>query len=309
MEQSARGRAVADPVPLHEQRPHDTHRLLELLGFRPEDERALVAGFEHLTRQDREVIRERGLALAQRVGQLSERTSVLAEKEEAPHHAAGRGYLSLLALVEVAPLVHAELLRRGLDVSTAWKSLSDLGQQVHIHRLVHGTFGFSAAEWVAKNYSGSLVWLGRLQFTIEHDSQWGWVLGCHIPETGPLRPEEVDASLARLPTELLPAFPEFNFSRVTCHSWLLDQQLVARLDPESNMARFARRFTPYGTPTPGRRDALFFAFHVETRDDPAIDLTALPHQSSLQRAIITQLTESDIVVQPGWMPLPRIPSN
>lgn len=305
MKESALDREASAHVPVHKQSPQDAARLLEHLGFRPEDAREVIAGFTHLTVSDVDIIRERRHALAKRVGRIEERISVLPE-EGAPEHAAGRGYLSLLALVDVAPLVHAEFLRRGLDPATAWKSLSDLGQQVHIHRLVHGRFGFSATEWVAKNFSGSLVWLGRLQFTVEHDSHWGWVFGCHIPETGPLGATEVDASLERLAREVVPAFPEFEFSRVTCHSWLLDQDLVARLNPESNMARFAQRFTPYGTPDPGRRDALFFAFHVETRDNPDVDLAALPQESSLQRAIITQLTESEIVIQPGWLPLPHV---
>lgn len=291
-------------VPLPEWPRVEFHGLLNRLAFHAEDVDALLSGLVRLSDRDRRRVQELRRHLATRVGRLTERVNVL-EDEFSPSHPGGQGYLNLLALTSVAPLVQAEFVRRGLDTETAWRSVSDLGQQVHIHRVVHGEFGFSSAEWVSLNYNASLVWLGRLQYSVEYDHHWGWVLGCHIPESGPLSPHDVEDSLRRLHTEMIPAFPEFEFSRVTCRSWLLDQNLVARLHPDSNVAQFARRFVPYGDPTPGRRDALFFGFHIESHGRSPVDHTILSAKTSLQRAIVAQLDDGDVVVQPGWLEIPH----
>ena len=126
------------------------------------------------------------------------------------------------------------------------------------------------------NYSGSLLWLGRLQYTLEPDTA---SLGCHIPEAGPLTPELVDASLELARQVALPAYSDFEITGFTCTSWLLDAGLSERLPATSNVARFAARFEPYGEPGDGRRDALFFGFHRETRDGGEVDLDSLPQDS------------------------------
>ncbi len=219
-------------------------------------------------------------------------------------HPSGTDVPLLAALVAVAPDVVAELRRRGLDEESAWRSVSDLGQQVHIHRLVHGTFGFGARSWTPVNFAGSLIWLGRLQYTLEHDDVLGWNLGCHIPESGPLTPEVVDSSLALARRVATAVWAEFPVTAFTCTSWLLDPELVARLDPASNIAAFAGRFTPYGERSPGLRDALFFGFHREVRDGAAVDPASLPGDTALRRALIEQLSAPEgAAVASGWFPL------
>lgn len=276
--------------------------LLDRLAFRPEDAAALTQCLTALDDEDWRQVEHLADLLAARVGRLDERPNPLAG--ERIDHPAARELLALAALVATAPLLHDELVRRGLGSAAAWASASDLGQQVHIHRLVHGAFGFSATGWVAPNYSGGLVWLGRLQYTLDQDEEFGWVLGCHIPESGPLTPAAVEESLTLARDVALPVFGEFPVDRVTCHSWLLDRNVAARLDPASNFVRFCHRWTPYGTPTDGRRDALFFGFHRETRDGQHVDLAGLPRDTSLQRALLAQLDAGGVVVQAGWLPFP-----
>ena len=276
--------------------------LLERLGFRPEDAADLLTCLDALDAADWTQVDHLHALLADRVGRLDERPNPL--EGQRTDHPVAPDLLALAALVATGPLVRDELVRRGLPSRMAWASASDLGQQVHIHRVVHGRFGLGSTGWVAPNYAGGLVWLGRLQYTLEKDEEFGWVLGCHIPESGPLTPAAVDASL-RLARDLaVPAFGDFPLSRVVCASWLLDRNLADRLDPASNFVRFSRRFTPYGTPRDGRRDALFFGFHRETAGGQQVELTALPRDTSLHRAILAQLDAGGVVAQPGWLPFP-----
>lgn len=276
----------------------DLEQLLDLLEFRAVDAADFGAGLERLTPEDLQMIEADYQRLAANVGRVERRWNPVEGAEVA--HPVGTEFPLLVALVRVAPLVQAELVRRGVAEDVAWHSVADLGQQVHIHRLVHGRFGFADRGWVARNYSGSHLWLGRLQFTLEPDMQ---ALGVHIPESGPLAPEAIDESLELARRIAVQAWPEVNLQRFTCVSWLLDRELVARLDPASNMARFAARFTPFGEPTDGTRDALYFGFHRETRSGQKVDLDRLPQSSSLQRVVVERIRSRGITVQPGWFPL------
>lgn len=290
------------PIHLLPQDPGLDERL-RLLGFRDADAAAFKAGLDRLDVADRRAVDRDVELLTAAVGAVSPRRSPVGEAAEP--HPVGTDFPLLVALVAVAPLTQAELVRRGLPDDLAWRSVSDLGQQVHIHRKVHGAFGFGARGWSAANLGGSHVWLGRLQYTLEDDPVHGRVLGVHIPETGPLAPALVDESLA-LAARLGPAlYPERPIAGFVCTSWLLDADLLARLAPDSNLARFGARFTPFGAPYPGTGDALYFGFHRGDRSGGDVDPDALPQDTSLQRAIVAQLrTRVGVRVASGWLPFP-----
>lgn len=216
------------------------------------------------------------------------------------------GLVTLLALVAVAPEAHAEYVRRGVPSDVAWRSLSDLGQQVHLFRRIVGFTGLGAQGWCAQNFTGRHLWLGRLQFTLERGDGGDHVLGVHIPATGPLTPEAVDDSFRRAVRLSATAYPEYDVARMTLHSWMLDRRILDELRPESNLVRFADRFDPVGEPEPGWRDLLFFGFDVEPRLQP-VDLSALPGRTSLHRAMLRRLDRGDAGVFAGvlrdWPPV------
>lgn len=272
------------------------------LGFRDADAEGFMSAVASFDDADWDLAEQDFGRLRENVGNVAGRLNPV--PGPVVDHPAGTDAPLLAALVAVAPDVVAELRRRGLDEESAWRSASDLGQQVHIHRLVHGRFGFGARSWTPVNFSGSLLWLGRLQYTLEHDAALGWNLGCHIPESGPLTPELVDSSLALARSVATAVWAEFPVTAFTCTSWLLDPELVARLDPASNMAAFAGRFTPYGERSPGLRDALFFGFHKEVRGGAEVDPASLPGDSALRRALIAQLSSPEgAAVCSGWFRL------
>lgn len=200
------------------------------------------------------------------------------------------GLVMMLALLAVAEDAHAGYLRQGVPSDVAWRSLSDLGQQVHVFRNVFGFTGLAAKAWCTANFTGRHLWLGRLQFTLERSTEDpdDHHLGVHIPETGPLTPESIDESLvwARRITDS--AYGDFQPSRVTLDSWLLDPGVTGTLNPESNLVKFTERFDLDGGYKPRTRDHLFYGFHLEPRLQVP-DLGALPRETSLQRAILHQV--------------------
>jgi hypothetical protein len=196
----------------------------------------------------------------------------------------GTGVLALLALVATADDLVAFHRSRGVPAVVTDQTLTELGQQVWVHRLTFDELGLHTYGWLPVTWSGSLYWLGRLQFNLER-LDGGWVCSTHIPRSGPLDPDAVDRSFRAAAAFFPRHFPDRPVQEFWCRSWLLDPTLAQALDPASNMARFQSRWRLYGEPMPGDEDALFFTF---ARRGVA-DLDALPRDTSLHRVIVDRL--------------------
>jgi hypothetical protein len=196
----------------------------------------------------------------------------------------GVGVLPLLALVVTAPDVVAFHRSREVPEEVSAQTLTEVGQQAWVHRQTFGEFGMHTFGWLPVTWSGSLYWLGRLQFNLELLAS-GWVVSTHIPKSGRLDPAAVDDSFARAADFFPRHFPDRPVTHFWCSSWLLDPELAAALDPASNMARFQRRWHLYGDPMPGDEDVLFFTFSRRGE----VDLAALPQRTSLERVAVQRL--------------------
>lgn len=269
----------------------------ELLGFRDDDRDRLLAVVEGVL-GDQALLAEvgrRAAILVEGIGVLDrDGQDPWAGYEPEDGLESGRpgadGILPLLALLATVDEVRTFHTSRGIPDDVSWRSLSDLGQQVFVHRLTYDRFGLHTFGWLRVAWSGALYWLGRLQFNLQRDIfddgvDKGWVISTHIPRTGPLTPDSVQASFAAAVAFFDRHFPEIPTATVFCHSWLLDPELTAGLAADSNMARFQRlwRLREDGRPADG--DALFFTFN--RRGD--VDLDTLPQDTTLQRLIVKRL--------------------
>lgn len=196
----------------------------------------------------------------------------------------GTGVLPLLAMVATADDLAAFHGRREVPHAISRQTSTELGQQVRVHRQTFDGFGLHTYGWMTVVWSGSLFWLGRLQFNLMRLDQ-GWVCSTHVPQTGGLATTSVDDSF-RQAAEFFPRFfADCPVQDFWCASWLLDPELAAALPAASNISRFQRRWLITGDLLPGDEDALFFTF---ARRGP-VDLDALPRDTSLQRVIIDRL--------------------
>jgi hypothetical protein len=208
------------------------------------------------------------------------------------------GLLPMLALLATADDVVAYQTGRRVPEGDAWRNLSDLGQQVWVHRLTYGRFGLHTQGWLRIVWSGGFAWLGRLQFNLQHLGRTDeWVLSTHIPRrssddegprSGALVAAAVDDSLARAARFFAEHFPEHPTSYFWCLSWLLDPALADAL-PGSNIAEFQQRWALDERIRDGDEDAIFFTFARR----PPVDLDRLPRGTSLERAILDRLSAGD----------------
>jgi hypothetical protein len=207
------------------------------------------------------------------------------------------GLLPMIALLATAEQVVDYQCARGVPLDQAWLDLSDLGQQVRVHRLTYGRFGLHTQGWLRIAWAGGFAWHGRLQFNL----QWlqdcaEWVLSTHIPrrsaEEGPrsgaLTPSGVDDSFARAERFFAAHFPDVVTTEFWCHSWLLAPELAAAL-PGSNIAAFQQRWTLEDRVDEGDEDAIFFTFARR----PPVVADALPRGTSLERAVLDRLAAGE----------------
>lgn len=190
------------------------------------------------------------------------------------------------ALLHFAPVAAGRMELDGIAPQVIEATLADIGRQFELHRRTHGGFGMATDWWTTLHLSGSLYRLGRLQFHLHRESVRGpWVLGVHIPEDGPLDAAAVDSSLTLAAAFFARHFPAQPIEHAYCDSWLLDPCLSQGL-PDSNMARFAARFSDIVLhDAPG--DALYFTFRAPAN----VDVSTLPRKSSLQRLVLGRIEE------------------
>jgi len=201
---------------------------------------------------------------------------------------------SVAAFLQTLPDIRRYHQQRGISDEISWATLADLGRQLDVHRRTFGEYGLATHWWMTIHWTGAIYALGRLQFLLHQVPEKNpvpgtepgeWVLGVHIPESGPLTPDAIDDSFDQAREFFPRVFPEYPAKTATLGSWLLDPYLLDNLPPESNMVRFGRRFTPYGEPRDSQDSAVFFTFRSHDLDN----LDKYPQDTKLQRLIVDRI--------------------
>ncbi|NJN81229.1 MAG: DUF5596 domain-containing protein [Caldilineaceae bacterium] len=112
------------------------------------------------------------------------------------------------------------------------------------------------------------------------------VLGVHIPATGAMDFDACGHSFARALPFFAKHFPDLQPRAFICTSWLLDHQLTDYLDEQSNIVRFLKEW--YLLPLKGASDHETFqrVFGASSTASSTAELSTLPQENSLQRAIV-----------------------
>ncbi|MGO4383455.1 acyltransferase domain-containing protein [Specibacter sp. RAF43] len=198
---------------------------------------------------------------------------------------------------------------RDIPDAVSRDTLADFGRNLAINRRVHGRFGMDTHKWLTYHFAGRLFALGRLQFLLHRPvgaipgvAPDEWIVGVHIPEAGALGVTAVTESLALAAPFFAGHFPEHPVATANCESWLLDPYLAAHIDPWSNIARFAARFTPYGEPRDAPTDAVYFTFRTRTMDH----LAELPRTTALEKLVLDRIAAGGTwQLGRGYLRLPR----
>ena len=165
---------------------------------------------------------------------------------------------------------------------------------MRVHRASSGRLGLHQLPWMALNWAGRLVDMGRLQFDLHLTGQGTlserWVIGTHIPATGPLDPSDVEESFTRATEYFTTRYAELDAERpatapafgheFVCDSWLMNELLPQELGADSNLGDFVRRWEIVFQ-QPGADSAAFFVFGAR----PPYDAADLPRTTRLERLV------------------------
>lgn len=163
----------------------------------------------------------------------------------------------LLDLLDVDPIDRVVLARLAPDPAEVAAARAILAERLGSFPSGYPTAELSEQVWIAG-------YLAKTATVV------GWQRERGIP------PEVIAATMADFGRHL-----RLNQLTAVCRSWLLDPYLVRTL-PDSQIAAFARRFTPYGELTDQPTDAVYFTFR-ETRPGPA-GRAAARHQPAARGA-------------------------
>ncbi|MGC0274058.1 acyltransferase domain-containing protein [Pseudactinotalea sp. Z1739] len=261
--------------------------LLTRLRLRAEDHAAVVQHVAALGEDDLQAVAAAATALGGTLGQWG----YTEDRVFAPWpdlQGRPRGLIPMLALLAGVPVVRQYHADRGIAAEYTYAALADLGQQIWVFRQVFGEFGLDNQEWLTAAWSGALFWLGRLQVNLLPYGG-GHVISTHIPQTGPLRPEEVDDSFALARDFFATHFPDAPARALHCDSWLLDPHLAEVLDAGSNIVDFGRRWRLVGEARESDAAVLYFVFGYRPRPGQEPDRSGLPRRTSLERAVLDHL--------------------
>jgi hypothetical protein len=263
----------------------DAPALLDRFAVRPDDAAEIMAGWpgpgSPLWTSELRWLLDRSIALVRADlgghGWLSPGPELPRDRGPAWRHLYVYAYLALSGVVSGYHHDH------GIDDAVSAATLADLGRNLAVDRRMRGEGWPVMQSWLTLHTRGGIYELGRLQH-----QRGGTDIGLHIPESGPLTPEAVTASLDEARAFFPRHFPGEHYTAFSCGSWLLDPQLREYLPGDSNIVRFQQRFElePYEEPEGLDADVEVLRFAFRTLTTP---LDRLPRRTVLQRAVIDHL--------------------
>ena len=140
----------------------------------------------------------------------------------------------------------------GLSEALFWENAEDLTFKLHETHASKGTWGNSALHWYRKFFDLNCIRLGRLQY---EESTWqekdfpplkqgDQVFKIHIPSSGPLTPESVEASFQRAKKFFKDAgILKTDYIPLMCASWLIYPPHHDVFPQGGNIQKFQELFT------------------------------------------------------------------
>ena len=139
----------------------------------------------------------------------------------------------------------------GIDEPVLFATLRDIVNWTKVWSEIKGELYLGETYWLRNHMEMKIFTLGRLQFCfgkaerdiLEYNIAKGDdILEIHIPDGDRLDENECRKSLSMAKDFFAKYFPQYNYKRFTCHSWLLASELKDIINEESNIIKFQKMF-------------------------------------------------------------------
>lgn len=182
---------------------------------------------------------------------LPELEGATAAAEKKPLRWSNDPKTNLLTALLLGQPLRETYLRHNIDLQILRDTLDDIGRWARTYFGYSGKAGLAEAAWLSNHLNFRLFQLGRLQFCMEpadfsvpdRGIQCGDPLvSVHICAGSPLDPARCDQAFSLARAFFQNYFPAYPFRFFSCHSWLLDAQVLPLVGERSNIAAFQKRF-------------------------------------------------------------------
>ena len=141
----------------------------------------------------------------------------------------------------------------------------------------NGRMFFDRGWWTYRQISMKLFRIGELEYEFETFKGEN-VIGLHIPSDTNLSGEAVDDSLKQAEHFFRTYYPDYQYKKYTCYSWLLSPVLKTMLPDDSHILSFQKRFDIVQEDY-GNKEYMEWLFPVSE----GTKLQELPEVTSLQK--------------------------
>ncbi len=198
--------------------------------------------------------------------------------------------INALLVIECMPFLLEKYREKGVSEEIFINSMKDLKYKLDEAKKVYGVFGVEPIGWYEGFLDMRRFAFGRLQFNVDEFEEddttikgytvkkGDFVLACHIPSCGPLKPEMCVDSFNKA-YEFFKDEVSGGILPVTCHSWLLYPPHKAVFGDNSNTGDFIKNFEIIKTHKTDTFDNAWrvFGMHFDG------DVNKLPKETSMQK--------------------------
>lgn len=163
------------------------------------------------------------------------------------------GLSNLLHFLYFCEALEERYRAAGIGEEVLLHTLRDLVIWTDIWSREKGALHLGELPWLAWHLKMELFRIGTLEYKMGKApadcpalglKAGDAVLDVHIPHGSPFTREDCLSSLAMAKAFFREHYPDFAYRHFTCHSWLLDRELLGLLREGSNILGFAGLFTP-----------------------------------------------------------------
>lgn len=197
--------------------------------------------------------------------------------------------LLLCGCLECAFRAKVRYDEKGIPEDIYYDTMNDIVVWAGNHLDLNGSLGITNASWLCNHFGLRLFKIGRLQYAFE-----GHALGLHIQQNRDsyrgrngedFSPASIDASMEKAKAFFRTYYPDFEFDRFNCESWLLAPNLANVLPADSDILAFGRRFKLRKVHLEDRQsEERVFGFDYEKKT-----LDEYPRNTRLQKALYDYL--------------------
>lgn len=186
------------------------------------------------------------------------------------------GFKMLTCMLIAGIFTYYRYIEKNIAEEIFYDTFGCFSRFVNEHMVSYGTYGFDRDWWTCRQIAMQEFRIGELEYemvSVEGQN----VISVHIPSDTKLTKRNCLSSYRNAKVFFAKYYPQYNYDKFRCNSWLLSPNLKDVLKENSNILEFQKAFDIVGS-NPEETEFMEWVFK-----NPNLSLDKLPANTSLQR--------------------------